>query len=114
MEPNDPLVIVNCARILISLPDMVPDINYGKQLLLKGLHMAPHDLAVLKAIIRVVIVCKNKVIYNISLNIIYVIAMFIVLICYYYLCSSNVTILPQDQLKINHRLPIHNYNLENI
>lgn len=51
----------------MSLPDMIPDINYGKKLLLKGIQMAPNDLAVLKAITQAIIVCKKKVIY-ISFN----------------------------------------------
>jgi hypothetical protein len=81
IEPNDPLVVVNCGRILISLPNM-DVINYGMQLLLKGLQMAPNDLTVFKAIIRVIIINKKKVIY-ISLLFMVMIRVFIINIVFY-------------------------------
>lgn len=88
IEPNDPLVVVKCGRILISLPDMVPDvINYGKQLLLKGLQMAPNDLTVLEAITNVIIVNKKKVIYisfNILLFVVMIKYLFIIFFCIFF------------------------------
>lgn len=50
MEPKDPLIIVNCARTLMTLPVVVRDINLGKQYLTKAFQMAPNDVTILGAI----------------------------------------------------------------
>ncbi|XP_027854457.1 uncharacterized protein LOC114133034 [Aphis gossypii] len=49
-DPKDPLLVVNCARILMTLPIMVRDFNLGKQYLTKAFEMAPNDPTVLRAI----------------------------------------------------------------
>lgn len=62
IEFKDPLTIVNCARILMTLPETVQDLTLGKELLTIGLLMAPNDLIVLKHIAQVIIiVCKKNV-----------------------------------------------------
>jgi len=71
MEPEDPLIVVNCARILTTLPGVVHDSNLIKQLLIKGLNIAPNDLIVLKAITRVIIINKKEV--NLNFGICWVI-----------------------------------------
>ncbi|XP_027852845.2 uncharacterized protein LOC114131742 isoform X1 [Aphis gossypii] len=50
MDPKDPLLVINCARILMTLPIMVCDFNLGKQYLTKAFEMAPNDPTVLQAI----------------------------------------------------------------
>lgn len=50
MEPEDPHLVVKCARTLMTLPIMVRDFNLGKQYLMKAFKMAPNDVTVLKAI----------------------------------------------------------------
>ncbi|KAE9524018.1 hypothetical protein AGLY_015665 [Aphis glycines] len=50
MDPKDPLLVVNCARILMTLPIMVYRFNLGKQYLTKAFEMAPNDPTVLRAI----------------------------------------------------------------
>lgn len=59
-EPGDPLTVVNCARILMSLPKIFQNLSLGKELLVKGLQMAPKDLIVLRAIARVIIIFSRK------------------------------------------------------
>lgn len=61
MKPKDPLIIVHLAEIVLTLPDITNDLNLGKELLLKGLKMAPNDLTVLKAVARVIILSQNNV-----------------------------------------------------
>lgn len=56
--------------MLRILPTVVHDVHFEKQLLLKGLQLAPHDLTVLKAVVvQVIIHCKKTVI--ISFDIFY-------------------------------------------
>uniref|UniRef100_A0A2S2RAM5 Uncharacterized protein n=1 Tax=Sipha flava TaxID=143950 RepID=A0A2S2RAM5_9HEMI len=50
MEPKDPLVIVGCAKILMTLPIKVRDFDLGKMYLTKAMQMAPNDVAVLNSI----------------------------------------------------------------
>lgn len=50
MEPKDPLLLVNCAKTLMTLPAMVRNFNLGKQYLTTALKMAPNDKAVLEAV----------------------------------------------------------------
>lgn len=50
MEPKDPLIIVKCAKILISLPFMVRDSKMGIIYLKKAIKMAPTDATVLDAV----------------------------------------------------------------
>lgn len=59
-EPGDPLKVVNCASILMSLPKIVQNLSLGKELLVKGLQMAPNDLIVLRAVARVIICFSRK------------------------------------------------------
>lgn len=59
-EPGDPLTVVNCARILMTLPKIVQDLSLGNELLAKGLQMAPKDLIVLRAVARVIIIFSRK------------------------------------------------------
>ncbi|VVC32848.1 Hypothetical protein CINCED_3A017811 [Cinara cedri] len=54
MEPKDPLLIVKCAKTIMTLPVMVRDFNLGKQYLTIALEMAPNDRAVFKAIERTI------------------------------------------------------------
>lgn len=62
MNTRDPLILVNCARILMSLPAVAHDLNAGKELLIQVLQMTPNDLIVLKAVTQVIILCKRNVI----------------------------------------------------
>lgn len=50
MEPKDPLLIVGCARILMTLPIKARDFELGKKYLSKAIEMAPNDVAVLSSI----------------------------------------------------------------
>ncbi|XP_026806570.1 uncharacterized protein LOC113549459 [Rhopalosiphum maidis] len=59
MEPKDPLLVVKCARTIMTLPIMVRDLNLGKQYLTKAYEMAPNDATVLKAIEKTVEVYKD-------------------------------------------------------
>lgn len=52
MEPKDPLIIVKCAKILITLPFMVRDFKLGIIYLKKAIEMAPNDPTVLCAVIK--------------------------------------------------------------
>lgn len=54
MEPKDPLIVVNCGNILMTLPNIVRDFNLGKQYLTKAFSMAPNDITVLNAIEKTV------------------------------------------------------------
>jgi len=58
-DPKDPLLVVNCARTLMTLPIMVRDFNLGKQYLTKAYEMAPNDSTVLYAIENAVQAYKN-------------------------------------------------------
>lgn len=64
MEPKDPLIVVNCAKTLMTLPYKVCDFNLGKQYLTKAFQMAPNDVTVLKAIENVVENYKEMVRFN--------------------------------------------------
>jgi len=50
MDPKDPLLVIKCARTIMTLPVMVRDFNLGKQYLTKAFEMAPNDPTVLQAI----------------------------------------------------------------
>ncbi|XP_025197325.1 uncharacterized protein LOC112596062 [Melanaphis sacchari] len=50
MDPKDPLLVVKCAKVIMTLPTMVRDFNLAKQYLTKAFEMAPSDAAVLRAI----------------------------------------------------------------
>lgn len=60
MDPKDPLLVVKCARILMTLPNMVLEFNLGKQCLMKAFELAPNDETVLKAISEAVNPYKNN------------------------------------------------------
>ncbi|VVC40331.1 Hypothetical protein CINCED_3A024167 [Cinara cedri] len=59
MEPKDPLLLVNCAKTIMTLPFMVRDFNLGKQYLTKALNMAPNDKAVLEAVEKTIQIYQN-------------------------------------------------------
>ncbi|XP_026818295.1 uncharacterized protein LOC113557156 isoform X2 [Rhopalosiphum maidis] len=61
MDPKDPLLIVKCARILMTLPIMALDFNLGKQCLIKAFEMASNDETVLKAISEAVNAYYNNI-----------------------------------------------------
>lgn len=61
MEPKDPLIIVKCARTIMTLPTKVRDFNLGKQYLTKAFEMAPNDVTVLKAIEKAIEIHNEKV-----------------------------------------------------
>lgn len=61
MELKDPLLAVNCAKMLMTLPTIAHDFDLGWKLLTKGLQMAPNDLIVLKAVARVIFLSKRNV-----------------------------------------------------
>lgn len=61
MEPKDPLIVVKCAKTLMTLPAMVRDFKLGKQYLTKALEMAPNDITVLKAVSNAVEAYKGLV-----------------------------------------------------
>jgi len=63
MDLKDPLLVVNCARILMTLPIMVCGFNLGKQYLTKAFEMAPNDPTVLRAIENTVQAYKDIVRY---------------------------------------------------
>jgi len=63
MDPKDPLLVVKCARTIMTLPFMVRDINLGKQYLTKAFNMAPNDVNVLNSIKKTVQVYKDIVSY---------------------------------------------------
>ncbi|KAF0762103.1 Uncharacterized protein FWK35_00006600 [Aphis craccivora] len=50
MDPKDPLLVVKCARILMTYPNMVRDFDLGKQCLMKASELALNDETILKAI----------------------------------------------------------------
>lgn len=54
MEPKDPILLVNCAKTIMTLPIMVRDFNLGKQYLTKALKMAPNDKAVFESVGRTI------------------------------------------------------------
>lgn len=60
MELEDPLILVNCAKILSEFPKRVSNISLEKILLVDGLMMAPNNLAVVKAITKVIL-CRLNV-----------------------------------------------------
>jgi len=62
MDPKDPLLVVKCARILMTLPIMVLDFNLGKQCLIKAFEMASNDKTVLKAISEAVNAYYNNIV----------------------------------------------------
>lgn len=66
MEPKDPLLVVKCAKTLMTLPSRVRDFNLGKQYLTKALNMAPNDVTVLKAIENAVEALKDVILYCFS------------------------------------------------
>ncbi|XP_050434711.1 uncharacterized protein LOC126841936 [Adelges cooleyi] len=59
MDPEDPHLIVQCAKTLITLPYMVRDIQLGKEYLSRAIQMAPNDMTVLKAVTNVIEVSKD-------------------------------------------------------
>lgn len=61
MEPKDPLVIVGCAKILMTLPTKVRNFDLGKMYLTKAMQMAPNDVAVLNSIEKAIIHYKRIV-----------------------------------------------------
>lgn len=61
MEPKDPLLIVKCARTLMTLPAMVRDFTLGKKYLTKALEMASNDTVVLKAVTNTIEAYKSIV-----------------------------------------------------
>lgn len=61
MDPKDPLLIIKCARVLMTLPTMVRDFDLGKQYLSKAFEMAPNDVTVLKAIEKTIEAYKDIV-----------------------------------------------------
>lgn len=61
MKPKNPLIIIACAKNLMTLPTIIHDSDLGKQLLIKGLQMAPKDLTVLKAVAQVIILSEKNV-----------------------------------------------------
>jgi hypothetical protein len=69
MEPKDPLVIVGCAKILMTLPIKVRDFDLGKMYLTKAMQMAPNDVAVLNSIEKAITHYK-RVVSNSSSNLI--------------------------------------------
>lgn len=50
MDPKDPLLVVKCARILMTYPNMVRDFDLVKQCLMKASELALNDETILKAI----------------------------------------------------------------
>ncbi|XP_050062018.1 uncharacterized protein LOC114128803 [Aphis gossypii] len=68
MDPKDPLLVVKCARILMTLPNMVLEFNLGKQCLMKAFELAPNDETVLKAISEAVNPYKNNTKPKTSIN----------------------------------------------
>lgn len=80
MEPKNPLIFVNCARILMTLPTISNDLNLVKQLLIKGLQIAPNDLTVLQAVVKVIILMgRNVSIKFISITVIIYLLIYLVL-----------------------------------
>lgn len=73
MEPKDPLLIVNCAKTIMTLPIMVRNFKLGKEYLKKALEMAPNDKAVFEAVEKTIslyqaIVSQIFIIFNIVYN----------------------------------------------
>lgn len=50
MEPKDPIIVVGCARVLMTLPIKVRDFDLGKKYLTKAIEMAPNDVAVISSV----------------------------------------------------------------
>ena len=65
--PEDPHLVIKCAKTLMTLPTMVRDFNLGIQYLKKAFQMSQNDVTVLKAIAKAVEAYYNAeiVIYNI-------------------------------------------------
>lgn len=61
MKPKDPLIIVQCARTLITLPSMVRNFKLGKQYLKDAVEMAPNDSTVLHAVKKVIDIYNEMV-----------------------------------------------------
>lgn len=61
MKPKDPLIIIQCARTLMTLPSMVRDLKLGKQYLKDALEMAPNDSSVLHAIKKAIDIYNGMV-----------------------------------------------------
>ncbi|XP_050544978.1 uncharacterized protein LOC126907616 isoform X2 [Daktulosphaira vitifoliae] len=59
MKPEDPHIVVKCARTLMTLPTMVRDIPLGKEFLNEALQMAPNDISVIKAVTNAIEVSKD-------------------------------------------------------
>lgn len=61
MDPKDPLLFVNCAKTIMTLPIMVRDFKLGKQYLTKALKMAPNDKAVFEAVEKTIVLYQEIV-----------------------------------------------------
>lgn len=61
MKPKDPLIIVQCARILMTLPSMVRDLELGKKYLKDAVEMAPYDSTVLNAVKKAIDIYSEMV-----------------------------------------------------
>lgn len=63
MKPKDPLIIVQCARTLMTLPNTVRDIKLGKKYLKSAVEMAPNDSVVLDAVKKAINIYNEMVKY---------------------------------------------------